>query len=427
MRRLRVSHLPPLRNAARTHRRIGHWLTLLLFSLALAACSSSTHANVPDQPVIGFAYAGPPSINLRKDLGSKSSVVGSVKHGERLDVLETRRRFVRVRTSAGVEGWVDSTLLLTPQQMDDLHRLADSAAKLPSQGSATPFDTLNIHAEPSRQSPSFFQITESTPVEVIAHQMSPRVSPAPVTATVHHASPARRARGKDPKKLALPPPSPPAPPVHWLDLSRPRESDLPGYQAPEAPHIAYDDWSLIRTKNGNAGWVLSRMLNMSIPDEVAQYAEGHRITSYLALGEVHDKEKNVTKPNWLWTTIGSGQFPYEFDSFRVFVWSLKHHRYETAYIERNVKGYYPVTIQGDSGDDEKSFSVIIEDKDGKLYRRTYAFSGFRCRLVSKAPYTPPAPLPAVHAARDFEAVANPSTPSSARWKEKLAQWRKRLF
>jgi hypothetical protein len=50
------------------------------------------------------------------------------------------------------------------------------------------------------------------------------------------------------------------------------------------------------------------------------------------------------KNNWLWTTITKGGQPYEFDSFRVFVWSLKHHRYETAYIERNVVGHYPVQV-----------------------------------------------------------------------------------
>ena len=33
-----------------------------------------------------------------------------------------------------------------------------------------------------------------------------------------------------------------------------------------------EDWNLIRTKDGKAGWVLSRMLVMAIPDEVAQYS-----------------------------------------------------------------------------------------------------------------------------------------------------------
>ena len=39
-----------------------------------------------------------------------------------------------------------------------------------------------------------------------------------------------------------------------------------------------DDWNLVRTLDGKVGWVLTRPLSMAIPDEVAQYAEGHRIT-----------------------------------------------------------------------------------------------------------------------------------------------------
>ena len=104
-----------------------------------------------------------------------------------------------------------------------------------------------------------------------------------------------------------------------------------------------DEWSLIRTASGQSGWVLTRRLVMAIPDEVAQYAEGHRIVSYFPLGEVRAGDEKKT--TWLWTTIGAGTEPYDFDSFRVFVWSQRHHHYETAYIERNLKGYAPVLLQ----------------------------------------------------------------------------------
>ncbi len=374
-----------------------------------------------------MAYAGPPSFNLRKDLASRSAVVGSVKHGEKLDVLETRRRFVRVRTEQGIEGWTDSSALLSPEQMEDLHKLAEDAKKLPSEGVATAFDTLNIHADPNRQSPSFFQLAESAPVEVIGHQIAPRVAPPPAPAAVHRTVTAKKgpSKGKDSKRIVVPAPAPPAPPKDWPDLSRPRAADLPGYHAPDPPKVPIDDWTLVRTRDGNAGWVLSRMLMMAIPDEVAQYAEGHRITAYLPLGDVKDKEKNETKPNWLWTTISSGQFPYEFDSFRVFVWSTRHHRYETAYIERNVKGHYPVTTEDRPGEDGKAFSLVLEEKDGSLARRTYAFTGFRVRMVSKTPYQAPPPLLVAHAARNFDPL--PAAPKADTWKDKLRGLQKKLF
>lgn len=423
VRRLRVDHLPGLRDAFREGRRSWNWL--IPVCCLLVSCSSGPKP----QPAFGTAYAGPATLNLRKDVAAKSAAVGSVKHGEKLDVLEVRRRFVKVRSPQGVEGWTDSNQLLTPQQMDDLRLLAESAAKLPSEGVATVYDALNVHAEPSRQSPSFFQIPESGAVEVIGHRISPRVSAAPQNAAVpvRKTTTAKKAKQKESKNKGPVPPMPPAPapPADWQTLSRPRASDLPGYRPPEPKPVQLDDWRLVRTKDGKAGWVLSRMLTMSIPDEVAQYAEGHRITSYLPLGDVKDKEKGTTQHNWLWTTVAAGQYPYEFDSFRVFVWSVKRHRYETAYIERNVEGYYPVETHDLPGEEEKSFSLVLRDKDGQLYKRTYAFSGYRVRMTSKEPYQTPPPLPEVHAARTFDPVPL-TAPTEISWRDKFREWRQKI-
>ena len=182
-------------------------------------------------------------------------------------------------------------------------------------------------------------------------------------------------------------PAAPTPPDNWAALSVPKNiaatADANKADAKPAAPVPMDDWSFVRTSDGKAGWVLTRMLSMAIPDEVAQYAEGHRITSYFPLGQV--QEGDVKKNNWLWTTIAKGLEPYEFDSFRVFVWSHKHHRYETAYIERNVTGHFPVRVNN-SGD-SPSFTLILENDDGQLVRKTYSFEGFRVRMVRKEPFT----------------------------------------
>jgi len=408
-----------MRLASGKNRRVGYRLTAVLF-LALAACTS----HPPQQPSSGVAYVGPLTLNLRKDLASKSPTVAAVKHGEKLDVIELRRRFIKVRTSQGVEGWTDSNLLLTDQQMDDLRHLADQASKLSSQGKATPFDTLNMHSAPARQSPSFFQIAENESVDVIGHRLTPHSAPAE---SVHLPAPVKRSIPKKPKSTrpaqAPPMPAPPLPPRNWQDLSKPHATSIPGsaQAAPAAAAPQFDDWNLIRTRDGKVGWVLARMLTMSIPDEVAQYAEGHRITAYLPLGEVKDKEDKQSKHNWLWTTSSAGQHPYEFDSFRVFVWSTKRHHYETAYIERNVQGFYPVEAAPLAGQEEKAFSVVLREKDGKLYKRTYGFSGYHVRMISKIAYNPPPELPEVRASRDFDPPPAPVQPS------RLSELRKKWF
>jgi hypothetical protein len=179
-----------------------------------------------------------------------------------------------------------------------------------------------------------------------------------------------------------------------------------------------DDWSLVRTKDGKVGWVLTRALNMAIPDEVAQYAEGHRITSYFALST--SKDGADVKNDWLWTTITKGLEPYEFDSFRVFVWSRKHHRYETAYIERNVTGHFPVEV--DNSGSVPRFSLILENDDGKLFRKTYTFEGYRIHMVAKTPY-PSSP----QAAPAHQVAAAPAQPAKerswyARMKDRVRRW-----
>ena len=153
-----------------------------------------------------------------------------------------------------------------------------------------------------------------------------------------------------------------------------------------------DDWSLVRLKDGRVGWVLARMLSMALPDEVAQYAEGKRITAFLSLGEVKDKD-GVVKHNWLWTTQGPGLRPYEFDSFRVFVWSLQRHRYETALIERNVKGFYPIepAAAGRAGP-QRIFAGAGGERRPTATSGPTRFSGYHVRMISKAPYQPPAGL-----------------------------------
>lgn len=359
--------------------------------LFLTSCQSRPER----QPPIGEAFVGPAVLKIRSDIPLQSAVVATVKHGDRLEIVQRRRRFFRVRTSSGAEGWTDERQLLAAEDMQRLKDLAARAAKMPAQGQATAFGSLNVHTQPARQSPSFLQMKEGEKADVLEHVTSPRAD-LPRKPLLPPPPPKKAAEKKPPKEVKYPPltalPKPPGPPRDWLELSKsqpteeePSQEDIPAkdekLQKIEKP-VATDDWSLIRNSVGQSGWVLTRRLSMAIPDEVAQYAEGRRIVSYFSLGEVADGDQK--KKNWLWTTIADGVYPYDFDSFRVFIWSLRRHRYETAYIERNIRGYAPVVIQdvemaAPRGKDAAAaakypgFSICLEKKDGLRYRRNYAF------------------------------------------------------
>jgi hypothetical protein len=121
---------------------------------------------------------------------------------------------------------------------------------------------------------------------------------------------------------------------------------------------------------------------MAIPDEVAQYAEGHRITSYFPLGSVDDGGEKKTI--WLWTTAATLGEDHDFDGYRVFTWSVRRHRYETAYIQRRERGFFPVLAK------PGEFSVCLEREDGVRVRRQYTLTGNAVHATGERPCEVPA-------------------------------------
>lgn len=379
------------------------WIAILLCVLSLlSSCISQPNDS------IGEAYVAPAMLNLRHDLTGKKGTVAVLKHGEHLDIVDVRRRFVKVRTAKGAEGWVDSSQLLSTEQMEQIHRDDKIYHALPSEGAASAYETTNVHIEPSRASPAFTSIVGGGVVTTLEHRLSPKViGPPPPNslALIRVQTVPRRQRREKASRISfkLPPkPPPPKPPANWQELSAERidgadsvadahaeaerqKAEQKTDEAKKPPVL--EDWTLVRTKDNQCGWVLSRNLMMAIPDEVAQYAEGKHITSYFDLGQVTDEDKGV-KHNWLWTTASSEE-PYDFDGWRVFLWSRHHHRYETSYRQRDVEGYFPVHADAAGADTTSAtFQLITKDDDGKFYQRAYVFDGTRVHLTGQQLYQP---------------------------------------
>ena len=367
--------------------------------LYLGGCARDT------TDVIAQAYVAPEKLALRRELTQKNNTVAVLQHGERVDIIDVRRRFVKIRTPKGQEGWVDSLQLLSQEQMDQIRRDDKRYLAYPSEGNAGVYEALNIHIDPSRQSPAFARIPENGSVAVLAYKLEPKLSEPPKPPNFERPRIERRPRKERTVKASfLPPPPPlPKPPPNWEELSaqkiggngagtqqRPQQNNqIAGKKtavATKKPPVM-EEWALVRTKDNQIGWVLARNLVMSIPDEVAQYAEGKRITSYFDLGSIQDEEKGV-KHNWLWTTA-SGQDPCDFDSWRVFLWNRHHHRYETSYRERDLDGYFPVHVDpADPNAFDRTFEIITKDDDGKMRQRKYSFDGTRVHLLATSDYAP---------------------------------------
>ncbi len=387
--------------------------------LLLLSCAKGP----PRAQPIGEAFVGPAILKIRAEIPLNAASVATVKHGDRLEILQSRRRFLRVRTPSGIEGWTDERQLLAATDMASLRDLTTRAAKLPTQGVATTYATLNIHTQPVVSSPSFLQLNENEKFDLLQSIVIPRtdaprkplIPPAPKKPK---AAKKKKEAEKSTKTPPPPLPKPPSPPADWLELSKSErdEVEAEASQAPPPPLAPrVDGWSLIRTPSGQSGWVLTRLIAMAIPDDVAQYAEGRRIVSYFALGSIQDSD--LKKPIWLWTTTADSKQPWDFDSFRVFTWSLRRHRYETGYIERNLKGFSPVLVKDveltTKGvvSSNPGFSVCMEKKDGQRVRREYALLGQTVRFSSERPCEAPLPPPTAQAPSPLPvATAPPDAP-----------------
>jgi hypothetical protein len=177
-------------------------------------------------------------------------------------------------------------------------------------------DEVNLHLKPGRETERFYRLLEGDKLQLLERATLPKPVPGGVVA----AKPATA-----------------------------KVAGGAGADAAIAPPIAMEDWWLGRDAHGRTGWLLSRMLDVDAPDSVTRYAEGQRIVGAYVLATVHDdgaEGDNKDIPIYM-TVMGPylAGLPYDFDQVRVFTWNLKMHRYETAFREKNIEGYLPVSIR----------------------------------------------------------------------------------
>jgi len=134
-----------------------------------------------------------------------------------------------------------------------------------------------------------------------------------------------------------------------------------------------EDWWLVRDSSGHAGWVLSRMVDLDVPLDIAQYAEGQRIVGAFVLNQVTDEDKKVPQYLVALTEPHDGE-PFDYNQVRVFTSNVRRHRYETAYRERNLYGVFPLTVSAETFDKEgvlPTFTLHVQGDSGKTIEKKY--------------------------------------------------------
>ena len=305
------------------------WLRALAVLVSLASIVSFSACNRRGRSE-EVAYVSAVQANLRDRVAVAYEKVGTVKNGERVEVLDRDRRFVKVRTASGAIGWIEQRNLVSQEVFDQLQKLTQENQNDPVQGLATTRNDTNLHVEPGRDSEHLYQISQGEKVSLL-----------------------KRATAEKPGAVA---------PVKPSARAAEKKEPVP----------VLEDWWLVRDSHSRVGWVLGRMVDLDVPLDIAQYAEGQRIVAFFVLNEVKDGDKKVPQYLTVLTEPKDG-LPFDFNQIRVFTWNVKRHRYETAYRER-MEGMLPVTMSQETFDKEgllPTFTIHVHDESGNVGERKY--------------------------------------------------------
>jgi len=311
----------------------------LLLCLPLALLVLMLACNRGRGRVLEIAYVSGVQANLRDHVAAVYEKTGVVKNGERVEVLDHDRRFVKVRTATGAMGWIEQRYLVGQEVFDQIQKLTAGNQNDPVQAQGTTRNDTNLHVEPGRDTEHLYQITAGEKLSLLK-------------------------RGTAEKPGAVAPPS--------RSASR---ATTPGGNPDndkKEPVPVIEDWWLVRDSNHRVGWVLARMIDLDVPLDVAQYAEGQRIVAFFVLNQVRDGDKKVAQYLTVLTEPKDG-LPFDFNQIRVFTWNVKRHRYETAYRER-MEGVLPVTVTEENFDKEgllPAFTIRVKDDSGNVTERKY--------------------------------------------------------
>ena len=338
-----------------------------------------------------YMYVSAPETSLRDRVATMYNKVGTVHNGDRVDVLEKAKRFVRVRTDSGVEGWVEQRSLVPQDVFDGFQKLALDAAGTTVQGHGTARADLNIHLTPSRDGEHLYQLKEGEKVEVLKRATTdknapkPAPPPKPATASI---KPQQPTPSQTPTPAATATTSPES-----TAANSPANAAVSGGKPAdktkdaEPPKAVMEDWYLVRSSSGKVGWVLLRMVDLDVPLDIAQYAEGQRIVGYFVLNTVQENIDGEEKqePQYLvLLNMPKDGLAWDYNQVRVFTRNRNRHRYETAYRERDMEGYLPVKTGHaffEKEGDLPTFTIRKMNADGQIVESTYKMNGPIVRRV----------------------------------------------
>jgi len=300
----------------------------------------------PKHESLGAAYVSERSLTLLSSIAQVREQIGVLYYGERIEVLARRNDYVKVRTAAGVEGWVDGRYLMDPDLWQRSAKLLAQSKGMGVQARGRTKTTTNLRVEPGRTEPRLYQFTRGTEVEIVGRAVA-----------------------------------------DWVQVTDEKDSS-------EEETSKKEDWFLVRgiatrppgegmirnsavmntTQPGDqttpiAGWVVARFISLDLPDAVREGTSSANIRpiAWFELNRVTDDAGDHPQYLVAGTHSPEGQ-PCDFTTLRVYTWNARKSRYETAYIENDFCGALPVQVgKGPKGEPEFRFHLMDRGKEERVY------------------------------------------------------------
>jgi hypothetical protein len=302
----------------------------------------------PKHEYLGDAYVSERSVTLFSSAAQVRESIDTLHYGDRVDVMARRNDNVKVRTVAGKVGWVDGRSLLDPGLWSRSVKLLSAAQGMPVQARGRTKVQTNLRVQPGRTEPRLYQFARGVPVEIVGRSVADWVQ---VTDEREGSADPDETKKED---WFL---------VRALATRPPGDTAAPG-GAPPTTTQPGDQTTPI------AGWVVARFVELDLPEAVREgvNAANVRPVAWFELNRV--QTPSGEQPQYLVGGVrgGEGQ-PCDFTTLRVYTWNQRRTRYETAFIENNLCGQFPIRA-GKSPKGEAEFRIRLKGagKDERVYR-----------------------------------------------------------
>lgn len=251
------------------------------------------------------AYIGSQGATLWNSTAQIRSPVASLAYGQSVQVYQRDADYVLVGTQAGVRGWVLSASLMDPDIWRRMALLAETTKSMSVQAIGHTNARTNIHTRPGRQAPVILQVPPNLSVVVLAHSTVAEQVPSAAGGN-------SSGRAED----------------YWLVRAN------------------------VKDIGDVSGWVLGRLVSLDLPEPLPGYqsSEAMRIVAWFEINRALDASSGGSRPEYLVAgtrnlqSIAAHEARCDFTVARVYTWSSKHQRYETAFLDGGLCGKLPIDV-----------------------------------------------------------------------------------